>query len=338
MSEANILIVDDNPGMIQLLGRLLSDLGETRFATNGRAALKAMSQAAPDIVLLDAEMPGVDGFEVCKLIKADPDFRDIPVIVVTAHNGTDFELAGFQAGACDFVAKPVSEQLLLARVKTHLRLKSLADELRGISKVDPMTKLASRSHFEDILDREWRRGLRFGHPIATAMFEIDHFDLLIERHGRRAGDECLLAVAQAVRDIGIRPEDLTARFDHHVFAMLLPNTTRVDAEHAARRVIDAVEALAIAHAASTVSNHVTVSAGIGCYDEQSPGWNGPTGTSAFIPDEQTVRRPRHLQESALLAIEAARRGGRSQAWWLDAANSEKPELAREVQPAVLATA
>lgn len=330
MNKAKILIVDDNPGMVQLMGRLLAPLGETRFAMNGAAALKAMAQSLPDMVLLDAEMPGMDGFEVCKLIKTDPDFRDVPVIMVTGHSDPDFELAGFRAGVADFIAKPVREQLVLARVTSHLRLKYANDELRRISKVDPVTKLSNRDHFEEMIDREWRRCLRSGQPLAVAMFEIDHFDLLVDRHGRRAGDDCVHEVARALLDIGTRPGDVTARYDQQVFAMLLPVTPRRGAEGVVQRVMAAVEARDIPNAASPVSRHVTLSAGIGCYDEQSPEWLGATGTSAFIPDAQMARHPQHLRHSAMLALEAACRSGRSQAWWLDVAHTESPGRACEV--------
>ncbi len=330
MTHPNILIVDDNPGMVQTLAGILLEVGEVRFATNGPAALRSMGQFLPDIILLDAEMPGMDGFEVCTLIRTDPELSDVPVIMVTAHHDAEFELAGFRAGAADFVTKPVSPQLLVARVKTHLRLKNATDEMRRVSKVDPLTMLANRNHFEDMVEREWRRGRRCGHPLAAAMLEIDYFDLLVERHGRRAGEDCLQAVANVLREIGTRPADVTARFDHHIFAMLLPVTTRTGAESVGQRVISTIESLDIPHAASPVSKHVTVSVGIGCYDEQSADWAGPTGTSGLMPMDTVLRRPQHLQESALLAMEAARRGGRSQAWWLDVSNSETPELAREI--------
>lgn len=329
MSPAKILVVDDNPGMVQLMGRLMSPLGEVRFATSGPAALKAINHVLPDIVLLDAEMPGMDGFEVCRLIKSNQDLSETPVIMVTAHNDMDFELAGFKAGAVDFITKPVSEPLLLARVKTHLHLKSLIDEVRRISKVDPETKLFNRDHFEELVDREWRRALRSGHPIAVAMFQIDHFSLLIEHSGRRAGSHCIQAVGQAVCSIGTRPGDVVARYDHDVFAMLLPLTPRTGAESVVHRVMSAVEKLDIPHTASPVSRHVTLSAGIGCYDEQSPEWRGATGTSAFIQDIQMSSHARHLYESALRALDAARKGGRAQAWWLDIGNVESPQLACE---------
>lgn len=325
-----ILIVDDNPDMIRLMGSILASEGELRFATSGIDALKLIETEPPDIVLLDAEMPGLNGFEVCGQIKSDPESRDVPVIMVTSHSGSEFELAGFNAGAADFIAKPVSHQLLLARVRTHLRFKAMADELRRISRVDELTKLANRGHFEETIDREWRRSLRSGHPLSVMLIEIDHFGLYLERHGRRAADQCLRAVAQTLREIGTRPADLVARYGNHTFGLLLPLTPRVGAEGVARRVLHAIEALDMTHATSPISKHVTVSVGIGRYDEGSPTWVGATGSSAFTPDMSMTCGPSDLLESAEVALRGAAHGGRAQAWWLDITDTESPELCREI--------
>lgn len=155
-----ILLVDDDPATIQLLARILAGQAQLRFATDGESALRLAREAPPDLVLLDAEMPGMDGFEVCEALKADPDLTDIPVIFVTSHSDPAFEVAGFEIGAADFISKPVAVPLVLARVKAQLRVKRMADELRRLSTSDALTGIANRRRFDEALT--WRSGV--GHP------------------------------------------------------------------------------------------------------------------------------------------------------------------------------
>ena len=106
--ECKLLLVDDNPAMIQLMARELSGFGELRFATRGELALQQVRGWHPDLILLDAEMPGMDGFQVCETVKADPELRDIPVIFLTAKAEMEDEQLGFELGAVDYISKPIS--------------------------------------------------------------------------------------------------------------------------------------------------------------------------------------------------------------------------------------
>lgn len=131
-----ILIVDDDPGMIQALAKTLQGLGRLRFATRGAVALRLMKESAPDLVLLDAQMPGLSGFEVLDAMRLDPQLTDLPVIMITSHAEEDFEQAGLEKGAADFIAKPLRPAIVQARVRTQLRLKQANDELRHLSAED----------------------------------------------------------------------------------------------------------------------------------------------------------------------------------------------------------
>ena len=328
--ESNILLVDDNPEMIQLMGRILSGVAQLRFAASGAAALLLARERLPDLVLLDAEMPEMSGYQVCEAMKADPALADLPVIFVTAHGGQDFELKGLEVGAVDFIAKPISAALLLARVKTQLRVKHLTDELRRIGTVDALTETLNRRSFDAALDREWRRGLRVGAPISLLMIDLDHFKLFSDRYGHPAGDACLRAVARALREATLRPGDVMARYGGEVFALLLAQTPRSGAEHLAHRMLDAVEALAIAHEASPTASHVTVSVGIAWYDEASPCWVERAADSNMAPILQ--RSAIDLVRSADKALQGAKQGGGAQAWSLDIDDVDIPSLGREVAP------
>lgn len=132
----DILIVDDDPGMVQVLAKALRPLGRLRFAMHGQDALERIASAVPDIVLLDAQMPGLSGFDVLDAIKANPALVDLPVIMVTSHAEADFEQAGLERGAADFIAKPIHPPVVQARVRTQLRLKQANDQLKQMSAAD----------------------------------------------------------------------------------------------------------------------------------------------------------------------------------------------------------
>jgi diguanylate cyclase (GGDEF)-like protein len=310
----DILLVDDDPAAIQLLSRILAGVGNLRFATSGEDALRLVREAVPDLLLLDAELPGMSGFQILEELKADSALAEVPVILVTSHSEPAFELAGFELGAADFIAKPVSAPLVVARVKTQLRAKRIADELRRIATVDVLTGVANRRGFDDALKNEWRRARRAGDALALLMIDVDHFKAFNDRYGHPAGDVCLRAVAQALMCVSLRPADLVARYGGEEFAVLLPQTPRAGAEHVAHCVLEAVEALAIRHDASSAARHVTVSVGIACYDDASECWVPPSSDSR-ITDASCS--PLDLVCTADKALYRAKRAGRAQAMLLD---------------------
>lgn len=322
--SSNILLVDDNPGMIQLMGRVLAGIGRCRFATSGAAALRQAREYPPDLVLLDAQMPEMDGYEVCRALKADPALRDIPVIFVTSHSDLEHELRGLAVGAADFIHKPISEPLLVARVKTQLRVKELTDELRRNATIDPLTDLANRRSFDEALTREWKRARREAVPIALLMIDVDHFKGFNDRYGHPAGDACLRAIATVLQQTSRRPADTVARYGGEEFALLLPNTPRAGAAHLAGRILSAVSGLAIPHASSPTADHVTVSVGVGVFDRSSPGWTaaGSWPPRAVGEADRGLAGPpitaEDLLQSADRALYAAKSAGRARAAQQDA--------------------
>jgi diguanylate cyclase (GGDEF)-like protein len=326
----DILLVDDDPSTIRLLGRMLADVGKLRFATSGEEALRLALELRPDLVLLDAEMPGMTGFQVCEALKADPTLADIPVIFVTSHSEPEFELSGFEVGAADFIAKPVSAPLVVARVKTQLRVKHMADELRRIATIDALTGVANRGGFDQALLREWRRARRAADPLALLMIDVDHFKKFNDRYGHPAGDKCLHAVAQALVGASLRPADLVARYGGEEFVVLLPGTPRRGAEQVARKILDAVQALAIVHEASSTSRQLSVSIGAACYDGASACWRSATADSQ-PDDESRACSADNLVLAADKALYAAKRAGRARAKLLDVADVDTPAMASDIQ-------
>ena len=333
----DILLVDDDPVAIQSLARILSGIGTLRFATNGEDAIRLARARTPDLMLLDAEMPGMSGFKVCKALKSEAAMVDFPVIFITGHSEAAFEVAGFEIGAADFIAKPVNAALVRARVEAQLRVKHMADELRRVAAVDVMTGISNRRQFGDSLDRECLRARRSGEPLSLLMIDVDHFKAFNDRYGHPAGDRCLKAVAKALTSACLRPADIVARYGGEEFVVLLPQTPRRGAEHMARRVLDVVEALGIPHEYSPTSDCLTVSVGIACYDAESACWAVPSSDSRFAEDTLSRAFPIDLLQAADNAMYAAKHAGRGQAKLLDVADVDEVRLVRNVSSTPLAT-
>jgi putative two-component system response regulator len=141
MAEANdqtgkqvILVVDDSPDDIALISQVLRETYQVRVATNGKDALHiAYSSNPPDLILLDIMMPGMDGYEACRQLKSDSQTSDIPVIFLSSRGEVADEEKGFEAGAVDYIIKPISSPILLARVRTHLRIKRIISYLKELA-------------------------------------------------------------------------------------------------------------------------------------------------------------------------------------------------------------
>jgi diguanylate cyclase (GGDEF)-like protein len=330
--DDKIVVVDDDPGTIYLIGRILYGLGTLSFATSGENALRMIHDSKPDLILLDAELPGMSGFKVFDALKESPDALNVPIIFITSHNEAGFEVSALQMGAADFIAKPFTSSRLLARVKTQLRAKRTADELRRVGSLDALTGLGSRHQFDESLVREWLRGLRVGDPMSLLLIDIDHFGQYNERYGHAKGDSCLRKVATAIKAITRRPADFVARCGGEQFGMILPQTSRRGAEYIAHRVLDAVSALNIPHEGPFAARHVTVSIGVSCYDEESACWLSPSATFRSDDASQSTRVGNNLLLAADKALYSAKLEGRSHARLLDIAELEAPFLTRDIAP------
>lgn len=257
----SLLIVDDDISAIRVLSRILHGLGQIRFATGGAQALKMVQEMRPDLILLDAEMPGMGGFEVCEAIKADPLLQDVPVIFITSHTETRVEEAGLALGAVDFIGKPVQPAIVTARVKTHLRLKMAMDQLSLLAQTDGLTGLANRRFLDQSIEREWLRARRNQEAFSLLLLDIDFFKRYNDRYGHLQGDECLIAVAHAVKDCVHRSTDLVARYGGEEFAVLLPGTGAQGACQMAEEIVQHVQAQQRLHETSDYG-WVTVSIGV----------------------------------------------------------------------------
>lgn len=261
-TRARLLVVDDQPANVQALYQALSADHQVLVATGGVQALALARAKHPDLILLDVVMPDLDGHEVCRRLKADPATRDIPLIFVSARSEEADETIGLDLGAADYISKPINPAIVRARVRTQLTVKRQADQLREMAFFDSLTGVLNRRSFDQRLRHEWLRALRTGVPLALVLLDIDAFKAYNDRLGHSAGDQALRRVAQALSSVLSRPADLLARYGGEEFVCLLPETYADGAQRVARRLEQAVQALAIAHPDSPVGTQLTVSQGV----------------------------------------------------------------------------
>lgn len=226
-----VLVVDDRYDNVKLLAYELIDHGfQVVTAFSGEQALEAASSARPDVILLDIMMPGMDGVEVCRHLKNDPDLRPIPVIMVSAREMDQDVIRGLDAGAHDYVTKPFNTQIVLARIRSAARAKELHDmiaemnhRLAELATTDGLTGIKNHRHFRDSLDVALSLAIRQSIPLSVIMLDIDHFKEVNDVHGHSAGDEVLRTVARILRQ-NTREHDEVARYGGEEFAILLPLT------------------------------------------------------------------------------------------------------------------
>lgn len=289
----SLLVIDDAEEMRLVLEAMLDQAGYPFVQT-----VESFEAARPflerrddegrcpyDLILLDLMMPGVDGIEACRWIRADRALDDTPIIVITAKTGShDLEQA-FQAGAMDFIRKPIDRVELLARIRSALRYKHQLDTVKDhertlvelasrlqeanetlerLSTLDGLTGIANRRAFDVALHRELRRAARKSQPISLILMDIDYFKAYNDHYGHLQGDACLVQVAQAIAGFANRPGDIAARYGGEEFALLLPDTAQDSAYRLAERVRAAVAALGLPHERSACAAHVTLSLGVAC--------------------------------------------------------------------------
>ncbi len=269
-----LLLVDDQPINIQALYQVFAADHQVLMATRGEQALALCVRQVPDLVLLDVEMPDLDGYEVCRRLKADPATQDIPVIFVTAHSDAEAETRGLEAGAVDFISKPINPKIVRARVRTHLMLKAQSDLLRHWVYIDGLTGVHNRRHFDERLADEWARAVRAGSPLSVLLIDVDFFKRYNDRYGHQSGDDCLRRMAAALRATLKRPGDMVARYGGEEFVCLLPDTALPGAMVLAAELGAAVRALRIDHAGSDAAAVVSVSVGACCKQEGTVGSAG----------------------------------------------------------------
>jgi diguanylate cyclase (GGDEF)-like protein len=258
---ARVLVVDDQPANVRILAAALRGQCEVLSAFDGGTALATAAAGGVDLILLDVVLPDIDGFDVCRRLKADERTSRIPVIFVTSLEDVHDETMGFDVGGVDYITKPIRAPIVRARVRTHLDLKHARDLLESLAMIDAVTGIANRRRFDETLTREWKRAVRSGSPFSIALADLDYFKKLNDIYGHACGDTCLRSVAQALSGIARRPADLVARYGGEEFGMVIPESDATAMRALLRNALIAVRDLGIPHSGSLVASHMTVSIG-----------------------------------------------------------------------------
>jgi diguanylate cyclase (GGDEF)-like protein len=239
-----ILIVEDNLLMRRVLENHLLELGySVTAADNGRNALDLLDKAYFPVVITDLVMPELDGIGLCRAIRTNSYRGYIYIILLTSREAKEDLIAGLDAGADEYLVKPVNQAELAVRLKTARRILDLenslrrsCEEIRLLSTKDPLTRLFNRGYLDERLPQEVKRTFRFERPLSVIMFDIDHFKAINDNFGHQAGDQVLRDCADCIRR-SVRGEiDWPARYGGEEFVVVLPETNLPGACVAAERL------------------------------------------------------------------------------------------------------
>lgn len=259
---SRILVVDDIPANVQILSIHLTDENyEVLEANSGAMALELLRAETEevDLILLDVMMPVMNGLEVLAELKKDPALDSIPIILVTANADDSNVAEGLDMGAFDYIIKPYSLVVLLARVRAALREKERQDLLEKWATTDPLTGLFNRRHFFELAAREFNRTQRQQSPLSFILLDIDHFKQVNDIHGHLVGDTALVTLADLLRS-HLRKVDFCCRFGGEEFVLCLPDTPKQGALEVAERIREALMPVQIPTDTGTLS--ITISLGI----------------------------------------------------------------------------
>lgn len=279
-----VFLVDDQPLIAEAVRRAL--LGEDidfHYCRNPMDAVQMATELRPTIILQDLIMPEIDGLSMVKIYRADPVLKNVPILVLSTKEEPEVKSKAFEFGANDYIVKLPDQMELIARIRYHsqayinqkqrdeafkallISQRQLAEanaNLQKLSSLDGLTGISNRRRFDEVLKAEWQRAIRHCTSISLILLDIDFFKLFNDAYGHQRGDDCLKQVARVLEESIQRETDVVARYGGEEFAVILPETGTKGAYEVAERIRFNLEQQNICHECSTISDHVTISAGV----------------------------------------------------------------------------
>lgn len=310
---SKILIVDDSDTIRSFLAVSVRAMKfEAVLADCGEDALELFAAEKPDLVLLDVNMPGIDGYETARRIRAIAPEEWVPIIFLSASEDDQDLKRAIECGGDDYLVKPVSTVVLNAKMRALQRLDqmrrklvdlsnelSIANQrLEELSHQDGLTGIANRRAFDFLIERQFREAKRRSEPLSIVLCDVDHFKAYNDHYGHPAGDECLKQVAAALARTCKRGIDVAARYGGEEFALLLPDTPIEGAVRVADNARRELATLAIAHAQSSTGSLVTFSAGIASLSIERDGSPRDLVTRA----DEALYRAKQLGRNRAIAV------------------------------------
>lgn len=304
VESMKILLVEDSATLRHAMRNYIIEAGhEPLIARSGEEALQLLENTPVDMIIMDVEMPGLNGFETTRLIREWLAGHWIPIIFVTGLNEDENYREGIDAGGDDYLIKPVSFMIIKAKIRAMERIAEMRDqlnqlnaELEALSQLDSLTQIFNRRTFNDLAQQQWSQTKRHQQPISALMIDVDHFKLFNDHYGHPAGDACLKKVTQAIKSCLQRSADILGRYGGEEFVVLLPETDANGAMRVAQSISEAIEQLQLRHDVSPTSHYVTASIG------------GATCLRTTGHDLE------ELVKNADRALYKAKRAGRNRSW------------------------
>ncbi|WP_455922779.1 putative bifunctional diguanylate cyclase/phosphodiesterase [Pseudomonas putida] len=306
LDQPVILIVDDQVSDLRVLGQALEGLGEVHVATDGLTALELARQYRPDVVLLDVEMPLMDGYSVCEQIKADPRLAHAAVIFVTSHQQAEHELRGLKLGGADFLHKPINLPVARARIEASIRH---GQAVRQLAYYDPLTRLPNRSLLLNRVEQALEHARQLSGLVGFLSVDLENFKALNDSEGHAVGDALLLQTAQRLSRC-CSSSDTVSRAGGQRFVLLALSCRDIDElGHSAEAILNAIaEPILIGGARYDLMANV--------------------GISVYPQDSHTVES---LHEHADAALYQAREAGRGQYRFFNAAINDSVRARHQME-------
>jgi len=256
----NVLVVDDEEIICTLFAAMLGhyDRYHVVTTTDGRQVLDILRRESFDVMLLDMSMPAISGLEVLRQVTQA--FEELPVIIVTGHGSIEIAVESMQAGAADFVTKPVPAAVL------HLRIQKALEHARTrrLASTDGLTEVYNHRTFQERLAQEIARANRYSRPLSLLMIDVDHFKMYNDTYGHPQGNSVLQNLARLLREMS-RTSDTVARYGGEEFAIILPETDSVGAQKIAQRLREQVEHHPFPGQEGMPGGTLTISIGVATY-------------------------------------------------------------------------